>query len=78
MFPFSIRFMLGAAAGAAVGFGVSRVMEARALGVPLSSALRTNHLLIPVSKLAETSMTPAQADAIRNFKGNLLPSVRPA
>jgi len=49
---FSIRFMLGLAAGAAGGYALSRVMEARAMGVPLDMAFGSANILVPVHKLS--------------------------
>lgn len=90
---FSIRFMLGAAVGAAAGYSVSRALEARAHGVPLRDAFSTNNLLTPIHKLwvkgygdrpnpgdAWANLTPVQRDQLDAYErsGKPFPSLRPA
>lgn len=52
---FSIKFWMGAALGAAAGYGVARALEAKALGHSFQWAFNPDNLLTPVSKLPSES-----------------------
>jgi hypothetical protein len=64
----SLRFMLGVAVGAAGGYAVGRVMEARAHGVPLDLAFK--HLGVSVMELRKRVLAANQAaaDALRGVR----------
>jgi len=54
----SIRFLLGAAVGAAAGYGVARALEAKASGHSLQWAFSMDNLFTPVAKLRTSPKTP--------------------